>query len=63
MITKLDFFEDGFAGGDNSSARRAALAERFELPGDMSAKALLEALNLLSSYDEYKRAVVEMKIN
>ena len=57
MITKLDFFEDGLAGGENSSVRRARLAERFDLPTDMTAKALLEALNLLSDYDGYKRAL------
>jgi len=60
MITKLDFFEDGISGGDNSSARRAAIAKRCNLPCDMTAKALLEALNLLYCYDEYKAMVAEL---
>lgn len=59
MITKLDFFEDGLTGADNSSARRAALCRRLGLPDDMTAKALLEAMNILVSYEEYKRAVSE----
>lgn len=59
MITKLDFFEDGLTGVDNSSARRAALCRRLGLPDDMTAKALLEAMNILVSYEEYKRAVSE----
>lgn len=60
MITKLDFFEDGLSGGDNSSERRAALAKRCNLPSDMTAKALLEALNLLYGYDEYKAMIAEL---
>ena len=56
-ITKLDLFEDGLSGSDNATARRAALCRLFELPEDMTAKALLEALNLLVGYDEYRRAV------
>ena len=60
-ITKLDFFLDGFSGGEDSSLRRRALAERFELPPDMTAKALLEALNLLIGYSEYKAAALSLK--
>ena len=60
MITKLDFFEDGLSGGDNASERRAALAKRCNLPADMTAKALLEALNLLYGYDEYKAMIAEL---
>lgn len=60
MITKLDFFEDGLSGGVNSCERRAALAKRCNLPCDMTAKALLEALNLLYGYDEYKKMIAEL---
>ena len=56
-VTKLDFFNDGLSGGENSSEKRARLAEALMLPADMSAKALLEAINLLLGYDEYKRAL------
>jgi ribonuclease M5 len=54
-VTKLDFFNDGLSGGENSSEKRARLAEALLLPTDMSAKALLEAVNLVCGYDEYKR--------
>ena len=60
MITKLDFFTDGLSGSDGSIERRARLAAYFELPEDMSAKALIEALNLLVSKEKYKRAVAEL---
>lgn len=53
-VTKLDFFEDRLSGGENASKRRAALCRLMELPQDMTANALLEAVNLLYTYDEYK---------
>ena len=59
-ITKLDFFLDGLSGSDNSSEKRAALALRCGLPDDMSAKALLEAMNLLYGYEEYKRILLQV---
>ncbi len=59
MITKLDFFEDGLSGGADASVKRDTLAAHFNLPSGMSAKALLEALNIIAGYDEYKRAVFE----
>ena len=60
MITKVDFFEDGFSGSSGSSARRRALCRAFDLPEDMTANALLDALNLLVGYDEYKNALLSL---
>lgn len=60
-ITKLDLFEDGLSGGVGSSERRRELCRAFELPEDMTAKAMLEALNMLVGYSEYKRAVLSLK--
>lgn len=57
MITKVDFYNDGLSGGTNSAKKRERLALHFGLPADMSAKALLEALNLIFGYEEYKRAM------
>lgn len=56
-VTKFDLFVDGLSGSDGASEKRAMLAEALMLPPDMSAKALLEAINLLVGYDEYKRIV------
>lgn len=56
-ITKTDFFEDGLSGSEGSSERRARLALHFGFPSDMTAKALIEALNLAVGYDEYKKAL------
>ncbi len=59
-ITKLDFYRDGLTGADGAAERRARLACRFELPSDMTAKALLEALNMLVGYEGYESAVEEL---
>lgn len=56
MITKLDFFNDGLSGTDMASERRMRLAEHFGFPPDMSANALVEALNLAVGYESYKAA-------
>ena len=52
-LSKVDFFEDGLTGGANSAAKRDELAARVGLPAGMSANALLEALRLILSYEEY----------
>ena len=56
-ITKSDLFADGLSGGENSSAQRARLLKHFDLPEDLTAKAMLEALNMLVGYSRYKEAV------
>ena len=52
-LSMADFLTDGLTGGQDSASRRDALCERVGLPSGMSAKALLEALKLLYTYDEY----------
>ena len=52
-ITKTDFYVYGLSGGEESRAKRAAVAAAFELPADMTANALLGALNILVSRDEF----------
>lgn len=59
-ISKLDFYNDGFTGAENSKEKRAELASIYGLPSDMTAKALLEALNLISDRGEYKARVKEL---
>ena len=60
MITKVDFYMDKLTGAANSTALRDRLAERFGLPDGMSANALLEALNILTSREGYRCAVEEI---
>ena len=55
MITKVDFFTDKLTGCDGASENRAWLCRECNLPDDMTPNVLLEAMNLLYGYDEYKR--------
>lgn len=55
QITKLDMFYCGLSGGTDSKARRLALLKHLQLPEHMSANALLQALNVLFSKDEFYR--------
>ena len=60
-ITKNRFYEDGFSGSENSSFLRKKLARELMLPETLTAKALLEAINLLVSEEEYIQAVERIK--
>ena len=56
-LSKVDFYTDGLSGGADSAAARDRLCEKLDLPCGMSANALLAALKLLVSYEEYCRLV------
>ncbi len=60
-VTKADFFADGLSGGDGSADRRKELAKALSLPTNMSANALLEAINLCCSRDEYEENIRKIK--
>ncbi len=55
QITKLDMFQVGLSGGPDSKAKRLALLKALELPEHMSSNALLQALNVLYTRDEFYR--------
>ena len=52
-LSKTDFYEDGLTGGVGSRERRDALCARLGLPKGMTPNALLAALRLLCTYEEY----------
>ena len=52
-ITKQDLFVLGLSGGPESTKKRAARLSALSLPAHMSANALLQALNVLFSHDEF----------
>ena len=56
-LSKVDFYTDGLSGGTDSASARDRLCEKLGLPCGMSANALLAALKLLISYEEYCRLV------
>jgi ribonuclease M5 len=52
-LCKTDLYIDGLSGGEDSAAKRNELAVSLGLPRGMSANALLAALRILLTYDEY----------
>lgn len=56
-LSKADLYADGLSGRSDSASRRNELAEKLGLPPNMTANALLAALKILVSYDEYCRLV------
>ena len=52
-LSKTDFYMDGLTGKENSTARRDELAARVGLPAGMTSNALMSALRLLCTYEEY----------
>ena len=61
LITVTDLYEDGFSGGVNSRANKAALLKYLDLPERLSTSSLLQVLNTILTYDEYKQAVADIK--
>ena len=62
-ITKADLFADGFTGKQDSSILREKLCTLLDLPPDMTPNGLLEALNLLLEYEEYRNIVGKIDID
>lgn len=60
-VTKTDFYEDGLSGGDSSAILRREILKMCNLPSHMTANALLEAINILYTYDQYKEIVSKVK--
>ncbi len=56
-LSKTDLYEDGLTGGEGSAERRDAFAARVGLPSGMTPNALLAALRVLLTYEEYLTAV------
>lgn len=59
-ITKADFYRDGLTGAPDSGNRRQRLLEKLGFPRHLSANRLLEAVNVLMTREEYRRAVEEI---
>ena len=60
-ISKLDFYADGLSGKENSSIKRQKLSNLMGLPKDISSNALLDAINLLYTKEEYKAFINQLE--
>lgn len=56
-ITVMDFYKDGLNGGVGSKEKRLRLQKALHLPERMTGKQLLQVINMLISYEEYKNLV------
>lgn len=61
LITKTDLFNLGLTGGEKSSILRTALLKELKLPQYMSAKAMLEVLNTVTTPKELYTLVEKIK--
>ncbi len=59
-VERIDLFDDGLFGGDNSSERRAALLKSLGLPERLSVSGLLDVINSSMSFEEYKEEVKKL---
>ena len=53
-FTRAMLYEDGFMGQDGSAERRERLCELLGLPRDMSITALLQAMAIVTTVEEYR---------
>jgi len=60
LITKSDFFSDGLTGAADSTLKREVLKKKLNLPKHLSVNMLMDVLNNLYGYDEYKRLISEL---
>ena len=61
QVTKLDLFEDGLSGGENSAALRSRLLAVLDLPQRMTSNAMLHAINSFLDYEEYKAFAARLR--
>ena len=59
-IAPADLYRLGLSGGAGSAEKRRKLQRRLGLPAGMSAKALLEALNLLTTREELEALAMQI---
>lgn len=52
-LTKADFYEFSLSGKPDSASKRDVLAKKLGLPAGMTPNALLEAVKILISYEEF----------
>ena len=56
-LSKTDFYIDGLTSGENSTERRDEIAVKLGLPRGMTPNALLSAMKMICTYEEYLKLV------
>ncbi|NMA79392.1 MAG: DUF4093 domain-containing protein [Clostridiales bacterium] len=60
-ITKVDLYNDGLTGRENSAKMRELLLKELSLPSLMTTNSMLEIMNSMMSYDEYRDLIQGLK--
>ncbi len=60
LVTRMDFYEDGFTGRPDSSKRRDELKRKLNLPERLNPNGLLEAINRTVGYEKYREIADEI---
>ncbi|MCD7786025.1 MAG: DUF4093 domain-containing protein [Oscillospiraceae bacterium] len=60
LVTRMDFYEDGFTGRPDSSERRDELKRKLNLPERLNQNGLLEAINRTVGYEKYREIADEI---
>lgn len=60
-ITKLDLYEDGLSGGENSAEKRRALCIALHLPVRLGVNSLVKVLNSIGDYEMYKNTLKSLE--
>ncbi len=62
-VSKLDLFNDGYAGKSDSAEKRKKLLKELKLPTNLSVNGLLDALNTFVGYEEYKKITEKIEVS
>lgn len=60
-ITKLDLYQFGFTGGENSANKRALLLKKYALPSRLTTNSLVTVLNCITTYETFVKDVEEIE--
>ena len=60
-ITKLDLYDAGLTGGENSTEKRAALLKFYALPSRLTTNSLVKVLNCITTYDRFLQDLTEIE--
>ena len=60
-VTKLDLFETGLSGGNNSAEKRSELLKYLGMPELMTTNAMLEIINTMMSKNEFMEVIERLE--
>lgn len=60
-ITKIDLYDYGFTGCDDSVSKRAALLRYYGLPSRLTANSLVKVLNCITTFERFVQDIPEIE--